>query len=310
MGETYDTRQHDTAGLSVPENASTEVVRPPIEPKSPCLDVKADERNKDVSGSHAPSDADQESQGNERRSRMVMLEYKHSLATRWMHWINFPLLLLMIYSGILIYWADSQHEGLHAHQVYRIGIGNWTLFRFFPRWFYNILHLKFQLAQGMAYHFVFMWFFALNGIAYVTYTLVSGEWRNLVPTRHSMGGTVDVVMHDLGLSKRPLPQQKFNHAQRIAYTGVVLMSVGSLLTGLAIYKPTELHILTTLFGGYEMARWFHFWLTLFYVGFFVVHIAQVMRAGWNNFRAMIIGYQVVSGSDRKEVPDGHNTTGS
>jgi hypothetical protein len=41
----------------------------------------------------------------------IKIEYKHSLATRWMHWINFPLLALMIYSGLLIYWADSQHKG-------------------------------------------------------------------------------------------------------------------------------------------------------------------------------------------------------
>src|SRR6266478_1627365 len=51
----------------------------------------------------------------------VRITYKHSLAIRWMHWINFPLLLVMIYSGLLIYWADSQHEGLNAHRVYRVG---------------------------------------------------------------------------------------------------------------------------------------------------------------------------------------------
>jgi thiosulfate reductase cytochrome b subunit len=225
--------------------------------------------------------------------RFVTVEYKHSLATRWMHWINFPLLFVMIYSGILIYWADSQHEGLNAHRVYRIGIGHWTLFRLFPKWFYNSLHLKFQLAQGLAYHFFFMWFFALNGVAYVLYTFLSGEWRYLVPTRSSFAGVAHVVLHDLGLTKRPLPRQKFNDAQRMAYTGVVMMGMGSVLTGLAIYKPTQLHIITSLFGGYEMARWLHFWLTLSYVAFFVIHVAQVIRAGWNNFRAMIIGYEVV-----------------
>jgi thiosulfate reductase cytochrome b subunit len=103
-----------------------------------------------------------------------------------------------------------------------------------------------------------MWFFALNGIAYVFYTFLSGKWRNLVPTRHSLAGAVHVVLHDLGLRKRPLAKQKFNDAQRIAYTGIVLMGVGSLLTGLAIYKPTQLHIITALLGGYGMARWFHF----------------------------------------------------
>jgi hypothetical protein len=29
------------------------------------------------------------------------------------------------------------------------------------------------------------------------------------------------------------------------------------------------------------------------VVFFVIHIAQVIRAGWNNFRAMVTGFEVV-----------------
>jgi len=221
-----------------------------------------------------------------------MVEYKHSIATRWIHWINFPLLFLMIYSGILIYWADSQHEGLNAHRVYRIGFGGWTLARLFPSWFYSSLHLKFQLARGLAYHFFFMWFFALNGVAYVLYTFLSGEWRNLAPNRRSFAEAIQIALHDLGMSNYEQPRQKFNGAQRLAYTAVILMGAGSLLTGLAIYKPTQLHVITALLGGYEMARWFHFWLTIAYVGFFLVHVAQVVRAGWNNFRAMIIGYQV------------------
>ncbi|MBB6143017.1 thiosulfate reductase cytochrome b subunit [Silvibacterium bohemicum] len=296
MDESNGIRLDDSSNPP-PEKSSLPGERQVIETDAPALGVQAEESN-----------ADQEPKPAERKRTTVRVEYKHSLATRWMHWINFPLLFVMIYSGILIYWADSQHEGLNAHHVYRIGIGDWTLFRFFPRWFYNNLNLKYQLAQGLAYHFFFMWFFALNGIAYVLYTVLSGEWRNLVPTRHSLAGAFHVVLHDLGLSKRPLPEQKFNDAQRIAYTGVVLMGVGSLLTGLAIYKPTQLHIITALLGGYEMARWFHFWLTLSYVGFFLMHVAQVIRAGWNNFRAMLIGYQVVpaQATKREEVSSGQD----
>jgi thiosulfate reductase cytochrome b subunit len=108
-----------------------------------------------------------------------------------------------------------------------------------------------------------------------------------------------------------LLQQKFKDAQRIAYTGVVLMGMGSLLTGLAIYKPTQLHIITTLLGGYEMTRWFHFWLTLSYVAFFLVHVAQVIRAGWNNVRAMLIGYQVVpiESVKKEEISNGQDALG-
>jgi len=135
-------------------------------------------------------------------TRTTRIKYKHSLAIRWMHWINFPLLLVMIYSGLLIYWADSQHEGLNAHRVYRVGFGSQTLLRLFPPSFYNNLHLKFQLAKGLGYHFFFMWFFALNGMAYVLYTFFSGAWRELLPTRRSFAEAIEVTLHDLRLSKR------------------------------------------------------------------------------------------------------------
>ena len=215
---------------------------------------------------------------------MNRLELKHPRAIRWFHWINAPVLTIMIWSGLLIYWAND---------VYTIRVGGTTLFHFFPVWFYDALGLSGQLASGMAYHFAFMWFFAINGLLYVGYTLLSGEWRHLLPNRRSFREAWLVLLHDLRLSKVEPPRGKFNAAQRFAYTGVILMGAGSLLTGLAIYKPVQLAWLTTPLGGYEWARWGHFWLTVGYVLFFLVHITQVVRAGWNNFRAMVSGYELV-----------------
>ncbi|HET9768767.1 MAG TPA: cytochrome b/b6 domain-containing protein [Thermoanaerobaculia bacterium] len=210
---------------------------------------------------------------------------KHPLAVRWFHWLNFQLLALMVWSGILIYWANP---------VYRIGWGHHTLLRMqVSQRLYGLLHLNSRLAQGMAWHFFVMWLFAINGVLYVGYTLLSGEWRYLVPNRHSFREAWRVLLHDLHLSKVKPPQGRFNGAQKIAYTMVVLMGLGSLLTGLAIYKPVQVNWLTAAFGGYAQARFFHFWLTMGYVGFFLVHVAQVVKAGWNNFRAMVIGVEVV-----------------
>jgi thiosulfate reductase cytochrome b subunit len=216
---------------------------------------------------------------------MSRLEKKHPLAIRWFHWINFPLLALMIWSGVLIYWA---------YPAYRIGIGDFTLVKMnLDQTTWRSLKVNNRLAEGMALHFFFMWLFAVNGVAYVAYTLFSGEWRELLPNRHTLRDAWNVLLHDLRIRKEPLPRTKFNGAQKLAYTGVVVMGLGSLLTGLAIYKPVQLAWLTAMFGGYPTARFFHFWLTVGYVAFFVVHIAQVIRAGWNNFRAMVIGVEVV-----------------
>ena len=72
------------------------------------------------------------------------------------------------------------------------------------------------------------------------------------------------------------------------------MGAASIITGLAIYKPLQLAWLTTFLGGYEWARWEHFWLTIAFVGFFLVHVVQVVLAGWSNFRSMITGYEAVN----------------
>ena len=223
----------------------------------------------------------------------IRLERKHPLAIRWMHWVNFPVLFTMIWSGILIYWNDSDNAYQHPHRVYRIGLGHLTLYSVLPRiGSTKFLNVPYHVTMGLSYHFFFMWVFAINGVAWVLYTWLSGEWRLILPQRRSLRDAIQVTLVDLHLRKGLPSQTKYNGAQRIAYTSCAAMGAVMLLTGLAIYKPTQLHWLTSLLGGYEMARWIHFWTTMGFLGFFVVHIAQVVLAGWNNFRAMVSGYEV------------------
>jgi thiosulfate reductase cytochrome b subunit len=212
---------------------------------------------------------------------MQKLKLKHLTAIRWFHWINFPLLAIMIWSGFLIYWA---------YDVYRVG-----RFHFFPPVLYSALKMDHRLANGIALHFFFMWLFIINGVLYVGYTIFSGEWRLLVPRSFSaFRDAWHVFLYDFGLRKKLPAQDKYNAAQQISYSAIVLMGLLSVLTGLSIYKPVQMGWLTAAFGGYQTARLIHFALTMGYVVFFVVHILQVARAGWNNFRSMIMGYELVN----------------
>ena len=216
---------------------------------------------------------------------MKGIKKKHPLLMRWTHWVNFPTIAVMVWSGMLIYWASDE---------YSISFGGHTYIHFFPDWFYNLFHFPGRLAEGMAFHFLFMWFFALNGIVYVLYTIISGEWRQMVPNRHSFKEAWLVVLHDLHIRKAAPPQGKYNAAQRIAYTSIIIMGFGSLITGLAIYKPVEFFWLCWLCGGYHLARIEHFILTMGYVFFFLIHVMQVILAGWNNFRSVVSGFEVVN----------------
>ena len=215
---------------------------------------------------------------------MKKIVEKHSLAMRWFHWVNFPVLAIMIWSGMLIYWAND---------IYQVSVGNLQVFHFFPEGFYKFLGISHRLSEGMALHFLFMWFFALNGFLYVIYTLVSGEWRDLVPERKSFKEAWLVLLHDLHILKEGPPQGKYNAAQRIAYTAIIVMGFGSLFTGLAIYKPVQFNWIVFVCGGYHFARIIHFALTIGYVMFFLIHIVQVILAGWANFRSVITGFDVI-----------------
>jgi thiosulfate reductase cytochrome b subunit len=221
---------------------------------------------------------------------------KHPLAIRWFHWLNFPLLAVMVWSGLLIYWAN---------QAYRLGWGDTTLVKFFPKSFHEALGTKQRLGEGMSLHFVFMWAFAFNGLLYALYLWFSKEWKLLLPNRRSFAESWMVILHDLHIRKSTPPHVKYNAAQRIAYSMVIVMGFLMLLTGIAIYKPVQFHRLVYVLGGYEWARAEHFIITLLFCLFFIVHIVQVILAGWNNFLAMIRGFEVVKGS--KKIISEHQT---
>ena len=72
-----------------------------------------------------------------------------------MYWLNFPILTVMIWSGLRIYWSFD------LSRVPSIRFGEETLF---PGGFYDALQLDRKLARWMAFHFSFGWLFLINGL--------------------------------------------------------------------------------------------------------------------------------------------------
>ena len=208
---------------------------------------------------------------------------KHSLALRWMHWVNFPVLMVMMYSGMRIYWSDLQ-------EPYTIGIGSWEIFTFWPDTVNSGLQLSASLAKGIAFHLNFGWLFVINGAIYMLWLSRKGQWRHIVPDAQGLKDAGKTVAHDLHLTKQKPVQGKYNAAQQITYSAVILIAILLVASGFAIYKPGQLALLEAAFGGYDYARLVHFSATILLFGFFFIHILQVVRAGWSNFASMVTGY--------------------
>jgi len=113
------------------------------------------------------------------------------------------------------------------------------------------------LAGALQWHFAAMWLLVINGIAYVTYGVVSGHFR-----RKFFPLTPAAVFHDvLGALRGKLAHEDlsvYNAAQRAAYLAIILCAIVLVFSGLAIWKPVQLQEITAIFGGYESARVVHF----------------------------------------------------
>ena len=200
----------------------------------------------------------------------------------------------MIWSGILIYWAND---------VYKLSWANKTLLKFFPDSIYKALNIPFRLAEGMNLHFYFMWFFTINGVVYFFYLLFSKEYKLIFPNKLCLKEAWQVILHDLHIRKGLPPQQKYNAAQRLAYTGIIFLGFAVVITGLAVYKPAQLYWLCNMLGGYEWARIEHFTITILFILFFIVHIVQVAIAGWRNFSSIITGFEVVKENQSSSIKE-------
>ena len=76
--------------------------------------------------------------------------------------------------------------------------------------------------------------------------------------------------------------------QKLLYLGVIFAGFVVALSGLAIWKPVQLQTLTAIFGGYDTARYVHFFAMTSIAGFLLIHVSLALLVP-KSLRAMIAG---------------------
>jgi thiosulfate reductase cytochrome b subunit len=187
---------------------------------------------------------------------------------RWVrvtHWVNALAMLILIGSGWQIY---------NASPLFPFAVPQWVT-------------LGGWLAGALLWHFAAMWLLAVNGLIYVVLGIVTGRFRHkLVPIRPGEVFTDARAAFTGKLKYDDL--SVYNAVQRLFYLGVIVAGIVVLLSGLAIWKPVQLHELAAAFGGYDTARYVHFFAMAAIVGFLVVHVSMSVVVP-RSLRAMIAG---------------------
>jgi thiosulfate reductase cytochrome b subunit len=242
----------------------------------------------------------------------VLVARKHHLLVRWSHWLNVPILLGLILSGISIYWASPVYQHAPDPQTgnfdYFADIGIWVCahvpgqhhYSSPPDWIYNHMSLgPYMLASALRLHWFCAYLFMLNGMVYVAGLVMGGGWRSLLPRRTDLSDIPRMVWYYIGLpfaklTRRkwlhPVFSTKYNALQRVAYFSVPVAGLLSVATGWAIHKPMQLYWLAAAFGGYNTARVWHFWLMWVFIIFVLPHVILVLADGWDTLRSMIVGW--------------------
>ena len=193
------------------------------------------------------------------------MEKVHPLLVRMTHWVNALAVLVMVLSGWKIYNASPLFDFVFPDEL---TLGGW-------------------LAGALQWHFAAMWILVFNGMIYLAYGIFSGHLRRRmlpISPRALVGDVANALRGRLSHDDLSV----YNAAQKTAYLGAILLAIGLVLSGLAIWKPVQFYALASLMGDYEGARLMHFFAMTGLVLFVLVHVAMVLLVP-KTFLTMITG---------------------
>ena len=196
----------------------------------------------------------------------------HPWPVRLCHWLNVLVMVGMVMSGWGIYNASP-------------------LFSFtFPQ----IMTLGGWLGGNIAWHLAVMWLLFVNALIYGVWGLFSGHFH-----RRFFPFSPKSVIRDTGLALRfklPHNQSNYNAVQKLLYVGVLILGALLVLSGLSIWKPVQFSTLVALFGGFDIARYVHFFAMSGMMLFVVVHVVMVLLVP-KTLPAMITGGRKETSAD-------------
>ncbi len=217
---------------------------------------------------------------------------RHHWIVRLTHWVNAVALTIMIGSGLRIF---------NAYPAFAPRGDTFCCYPFAGRRIPAGLTFGGWLGGARNWHFAMMWILAVNGIVYLGFVYLHGEWRDLVPRRGDLRDAWEMARFYLFVRPDHPHQGKHNALQKGVYFALPWLAVAAVVTGVAIWKPVQLAWLTGALGGYAWARYWHFLVMVALVVLSVGHVFMVFAVDPYSLRAITTG-----GYDESKSPEARN----
>ena len=204
--------------------------------------------------------------------------YEHPWAVRLAHWVNAVTIMVLASSGLQIFNAFPSfgskvpQEDLITAVPKAVTLGGW-------------------LGGALQWHFTFMWIFMGAGVLYALFQFGSGHYRTVLFVPRDVRHVWPMARHYFLFGPKPQATAQYNALQKLAYTSALAFGAMSMLTGLVMYKPTQLSAVGWLFGGYHGARVVHFLAMCGLLSFVPGHLVMVALHGWDNVASMVTGWK-------------------
>ncbi len=205
---------------------------------------------------------------------------RHHWIVRVTHWVNAIALTLMVGSGLRIF---------NAYPAFARRGESFCCYPWEHKAIPDGLTFGGWLGGARHWHFAMMWVLVVNGLVYLSFVYLHGEWRDLVPRRGDIRDAWEMIKFYLFVRKTHPHQGKHNAMQKATYFAFPLLGIVLVLTGLAIWKPVQLGWITALFGGYVWARYWHFAAMVALVALTFLHVFMVFAVDPYSIQSIVTG---------------------
>jgi thiosulfate reductase cytochrome b subunit len=222
----------------------------------------------------------------------------HSYSVRICHWINVIACVYLLVSGVHIlldfpelYWGNTGYRGYPA--IFKLS--DWGL-----SW--EEAGRLGDRRWGRNYHVTFAWVFLINGLVYVAWNLYTAHFRKrMLPARAELTMPhlrTDLRDHLRWRSRRHISSGSYGTLQKTSYLLLIFVFVPFMILSGVAQSPgytAAMPVLLDMFGGRQSARTLHTIGTVVLVLFVVVHLLEVVAAGFfSRIRSMITGKESIA----------------